>query len=104
MNDSTIGTSLPTYSEDSGHGEPRIPVRIHLNQGMTVDLGLTEKHDFDPDGDRTPNVYIERREGRWQVNIDPDGLDIVVAVNIMDDGSVQVRDAKGNVVLEEEVP
>lgn len=91
-----LNRAVPTYHDDRGHGEPHRPALITVGQGITIKLDPKS-----PEAGREADVYIERRETRWQINVSPNSDDIRVVVNVNDDGSLSVQNAHGFCVLED---
>jgi len=90
---------IPTYHNDGrGHDEPSLPVKISIHQGIGLSLPPAQ-----PSGDE-PDIYLERREDHWTLNVSPDSADIRAIVKIHDDGRLEVTDAQGMTVLAEEAP
>ncbi len=103
MQTTKIQTSVQTYLETFGHGKPAVPAVVTLSsQGITVFPGTKPDHDFGPNGDRTPDVFLERRPKAWEMNISPDSANTSVTVTISDDGGVTVKTADGRIIHMEE--
>lgn len=99
MRMTTIQTSVQTYRETFGHSKPLIPAVVAISShGITVYPGRTPAHDFQPDGDRTPDVHFERRADAWAISISPDSAEISVFVTVFDDGTVTVKAADGRLI------
>lgn len=87
-----IRTALQTYTAMTGHGAPRVPATVKINdQGITLNLGLHDRHDFGTEGDRTPEVHVERRRDEWAISISPDSDDARLIVTVRDDGTIGVK-------------
>lgn len=99
MNNSKIEVVVPTYHDDGrGHADPQMPVEVHVGQGIQLTLRPPSADGAGPD------VYVERRDGRWTVNISPDSNDVRVVVNIFDGGTITATDGHGTQVLLDEPP
>ena len=99
MQTTKIQTSVQTYLGAFGHGKPEVPAVLTLNnQGITVYPGAKPEHDFGPDGDKTPDVHLERRPKAWAISVSPDSTDISVVVTVFDDGGLSVTSADGRVI------
>lgn len=96
MQTTKIETSVQTYHGIFGHGKPEVPAVLTLSsQGITVHPGLKPDHDFGPNGDRTPDVFLERRPKAWTISISPDSTENFVVVTVFDDGGFAVAAADG---------
>jgi hypothetical protein len=90
----SIQTTCKTYRTRGGHGRPFVPAILGIDeQAMALKLGISSRHDFSPAGDRTAEVYVERRDGEWAICVSPDSDDAAVVVHIRDDGSVMVAES-----------
>jgi hypothetical protein len=103
-----IRHSVKTYHESiigypvktGGHKEPYIPLDIRpQDNGVQLSVGLTELHNFRKD--RTPDIFLERRENGWCLLVAPNGSDAAIAIHIEDDGGLRVVDThQQQVVIE----
>lgn len=85
-----------TYLDGKGHGAPLNVVSVDFGQGILVKLPPLEGTTDQPD------IYIERREDRWTINVTPDNADVRVVVTIHDNAAIDVSDAHGTVVLHDD--
>lgn len=78
-----FAATIPTYNPEScKESEPRIPVCIHTDDGICINLGTD-----DPANRNGPNVQIERRKNGYVVFIRTvAGWDQTCYVYMLDDG------------------
>ncbi len=86
-----------TYNGANGHGDPTHKILVEDGQGLTITLPEDEA------GFR-PDIYIERVEGKWTINVSPEESDIRAVVEISAGGTLSVRDARGHQLFEEARP
>jgi len=76
--------SVLTYHQGQGHGEPQHPIKVAGGQGLTVTLPA--------EGDYLEcDIYIERTDRAWTINISPDDTDIKLVLEIGPGGYLTVR-------------